>query len=96
MMPGFPWQLGREMQHAHLIHSRLPQHPNLLVEGGEQARHIVSMEHLARMAVEGDEHRLHAQPCGLPAQLVRQVTVTQVYPIKKTYGSSVLVHIPVS
>lgn len=75
------------MQHLDAVGSSEVEQAQFLVERCDELRHIVGMHHLARMAVEGDYHRLLSDVVSHFVESVYEELMSLVYTVKETYSS---------
>ena len=78
--------VGAEGQDDTTVYACQFKQPDLLCQRCEQLGLIVFMQHLARMAVEGDDHRLHTGLFGCLAHLLQDELMASVYAVEEAYG----------
>ena len=89
--------LGRERRHLHIegqdidvIDACSPEQCHLLLGGRQQRRHSSGREHRPRVAVEGDEQRLHTTPQCLIPHLPDEALMAAMHAIKEADGTNVI------
>lgn len=76
-----------EVEHLDAVGTSEVEQSQLLVERCDELRHIVGMHHLARMAVEGDYHRLLSDVVSHFVESVYEELMSLVYAVEETYSS---------
>lgn len=76
-----------EVEHLDAVGTRKVEQSQLLVERCDELRHIVGMHHLARMAVEGDDHRLLSDAVSHFVESAYEELMTPMHAVEETYSS---------
>ena len=76
-----------EVEHHDAVGTRKVEQSQFLVERCDELRHIVGMHHLARMSVEGDDHRLLSDAVSHFVESAYEELMTHMHAVKETYSS---------
>ena len=88
-----PAQRFCERQHLNALHPSTSQQNLLLRQSRQQLRHIVRRDHLPRVTVKSNEHRLKRTSARHILQLFNQTPMATMHAIKKTDCRNISFHL---
>ena len=78
-----------EVERLHTVSVRSGKQTELLVEGCDEARHVVGLYHLPRMTVKGDDHRLPSACMRHLSKLADKKLMAAMYAVEEADGGTI-------